>query len=114
MIRNGFKFTARKVKHRVAKDKNITSFSISDKVDNGVKHKYQYYEVTVWEDLDIKDDDVVVLTNIRDFTAREYNEKVYLGFTADAEIGHWNNEQPKAEEPKKKPRDTSTDLPWDI
>lgn len=111
MIKNGWKYRVKYVKNVTTTNGNpITRFQVSEKVRNGVVYKYQNYGVTVWDHLELTDGDEVVLNNIRDIEASEYNEKLYIGFTADV----LNVKEPEPEQPKSKERDTSTDLPWDI
>lgn len=91
MIRRGYKYTARFVKHRsTGKGQEITEFQIGSKV----KGSDDYWNVrfTVWGGLDVADGDTVVLDKILSIEARLYEGRVYYDMIGHA---HLDDAQPR-------------------
>ena len=87
------------VKHRQVNDSAITSFSIGDKIKGDPNKGYQNYNFTVWDYVDLNDDDNVYITQIDSIQANYYKGKVYLNISGKVEV------QEKAEFEEEAPPD---------
>lgn len=95
-------------KKKTKEGKVYTRFQIGDKVKDG--DTYQNYTVTVWEDLNIKNKDKVLLTSINNIETKQYKNNVYHSFIATVDAP--KNEPQKASE--KQDEYSDTELPFDI
>ena len=87
MIKVGgnYEYKAKFVKHRPYDGRDITSFSIGDKI-KGSDNQWQNYQFTVWEYVPIKDDDKVKIVSIDSIAANYYNGKIYYNLSGKVEI----------------------------
>ena len=87
MIKAGgnYEYKAKFVKHRPYDGRDITSFSIGDKI-KGSDNQWQNYQFTVWEYVPIKDDDKVKIVSIDSISANYYNGKIYYNLSGKVEI----------------------------
>ena len=87
MIKAGgnYEYKAKFVKHRPYDGRDITSFSIGDKI-KGSDNQWQNYQFTVWEYVPIKNDDKVKIVSIDSISANYYNGKIYYNLSGKVEI----------------------------
>lgn len=87
MIKAGgnYEHKAKFVKHRPYDGRDITSFSIGDKI-KGSDNQWQNYQFTVWEYVPIKDGDKVKIVSIDSISANYYNGKIYYNLSGKVEI----------------------------
>lgn len=87
MIKEGFKFKIKYIKHNVIKGQNITSFNIGDKIKGSASNGYQNYQFTVWgENIPLEETDKVVIKTIDAISASEYNGKIYIGISGTIDV----------------------------
>lgn len=83
MIRKGYKYTARFVRHKsTGRGQDITEFQIGSKVKGS--DEYWNVRVTVWGGLEIADGDTVILDKIQSIEARHHEGRLYFDMTAYA------------------------------
>lgn len=94
MIRVGWKYTAKFVKHRTTSQGTpLTECQIGCKVKDGVdaqgKPLYWNVRLTIWKGLNISDGDTLVLDGIAGIEPRMYDGKMYYDavVTAHTEAG---------------------------
>ncbi len=87
MIKAGgnYEYKAKFVKHKPYDGRDITSFSIGDKI-KGSDNQWQNYQFTVWEYVPIKDGDKVKIVSIDSISANYYNGKIYYNLSGKVEI----------------------------
>lgn len=116
MIKTGFKFTAKFVKHRDTQAGQVTDFQIGDKVkdsaDDQGKPRYWNMRVTIWDGLKMSDGDTVVLDAIQSVEAREYDGKTYYDMVAKCHVGEANDRRDTQAKPTVPDDDIS--LPFDL
>lgn len=85
-VRSKYPVRVKFVKHRQVNDQPITSFSIGDKIKGDPNKGYQNYTFTVWDYVDLQDDDNVYITQIDSIQANYYKGKVYLNISGKVEV----------------------------
>ena len=103
MIRKGFKYTAKYVRHKATQSgQKITEFQIGSRVKNG--EGFWNVRVTIWGGLDIADGDVVFLDKIQSIEAREHEGKLFFDMTAFVHVDEGANT----------PKDKDIQMPFDL
>lgn len=81
-MRTGFKYTVKYVEVKPTTRGNLTKFSTGEKIKD--TEKYHNWKCTVFEEMDLKDGDRVVIDSIESIDVREYQDKIYYDLVVRA------------------------------
>jgi hypothetical protein len=81
MIRVSYNYYVTQVKKKPTSKGMMTSFSIKDEIRNAdANKKHCWWNMIVWEDVDIKDNDMVTLLEIEGMGQSFYNGKTFSSY----------------------------------
>jgi len=102
MISDGYSYKVKYVAHRTTKTgKNITAFSIGDKVKDSNPTEYVNWQVTVWSNLDLVDGQSFKVEKIVNISFDTYNGKRQCKLTLEGTPVTGNDDEftPPQDEP---------------